>query len=237
MEPPVRMRLRSAAKAQAEVQGGAADDAGRRPESGELRGPEAVPEGNNSAPDPHGQKRPFAETAEGDVGNKVHKMLQGPEVQVTEVLHAKRRMFERDRKASIKATTATIEHVWKMQEEERQNLRLKYSQQCLTLFQEWDVDLQKAREQEKRLARMFHEQHKILQQARVDQKQRLQKMKNLYVQFLKSMEDLGKDQEHRLTDEHTEFREEMSTLQNRMIMDAQQHELAAIEMSLQFLLL
>ena len=34
----------------------------------------------------------------------------------------------------------------------RQNLHLKYSQQFLTLFWEWDTDMRKAQEQEEKLA-------------------------------------------------------------------------------------
>lgn len=34
----------------------------------------------------------------------------------------------------------------------RQNLHLEYSQQFQTLFREWDIDIQKAQEQEEKLA-------------------------------------------------------------------------------------
>ena len=34
----------------------------------------------------------------------------------------------------------------------RQNLHLKYSQQFLTLFREWNVDMQKAQKQQEKLA-------------------------------------------------------------------------------------
>ena len=34
----------------------------------------------------------------------------------------------------------------------RQNLYLNYAQQFQTLFREWDIDMQKAREQEEKLA-------------------------------------------------------------------------------------
>ena len=34
----------------------------------------------------------------------------------------------------------------------RQNLYLNYAQQFQTLFQEWDIDMQKAQEQEEKLA-------------------------------------------------------------------------------------
>ncbi|XP_047703485.1 synaptonemal complex protein 3-like isoform X2 [Prionailurus viverrinus] len=226
MAPPRRKRLRRAAKAPVEAPGMAANDFWGQ-ERRDLSGPEAVPEGNNPVPDKPGESSPSAGTFEDDVGNEVQKMLERL---------GERKMFEMGTKASIKTTNETIEHVWKLQQEQRQNLHLKYSQQFLTLFREWNVDMQKAQKQQEKLASMFQEQRKVLQQARVVQNQRLQKIKNLYVQFLESMQDLEKDHEHLLTDEQSEVREETTKLQNKIMMEVQQQELAIVQKSLQSLL-
>ncbi|XP_032706687.1 synaptonemal complex protein 3-like, partial [Lontra canadensis] len=191
---------------------------------------------NNPVTHERGRKRPSAETLEEDVGNGVQKMLQELEVDIKQALLAKRKMFEMNAKASVKTTNEKIEHVWKIQQEERQNLHLKYSQQFLTLLWEWDTDMRKAQEQEEKLAGMFREQRKILQQARVVQNQRLQKIKNLYEQFSKSMQDLEKEHEHLLADEQNEVREEMTKLQNKIMMEAQRQELAIVQKSLHSLL-
>ncbi|XP_049479547.1 synaptonemal complex protein 3-like isoform X1 [Panthera onca] len=235
MAPPRRKRLRRAAKAPVEAPGMAANDF-RGQERRDLSGTEAVPEGNNPIPDKPGESSPSAGTFETDVGNEVQKMLERLGVDIKQALLTKRKMFEMGTKASIKTTNETIEHVWKLQQEQRQNLHLKYSQQFLTLFREWNVDMQKAQKQQEKLASMFQEQRKVLQQARVVQKQRLQKIKNLYVQFLESMQDLEKDHEHLLTDEQSEVREEMTKLQNKIMMEVQQQELAIVQKSLQSLL-
>ncbi|KAF0876921.1 SYCP3 protein, partial [Crocuta crocuta] len=71
---------------------------------------------------------------------------------IKQALLTKRKKFEMDTKASIKTTSETIEHIWKTQQEQRQNLHLKYSQQFLTLFREWNIDMRKAQEQEEKLA-------------------------------------------------------------------------------------
>uniref|UniRef100_A0A8D1G4X6 XLR/SYCP3/FAM9 domain-containing protein n=1 Tax=Sus scrofa TaxID=9823 RepID=A0A8D1G4X6_PIG len=101
----------------------------------------------------------------------------------------------------------------------RQNLHLEYSQQFQTLFREWDIDIQKAQEQEEKLANMFQEQRKSLQQARIVQNQRLKKIQNLYEQFLKSMEELEKDHDRLLTDEQNEVRQEMAKLQDKIMVE------------------
>ncbi|XP_044091700.1 synaptonemal complex protein 3-like [Neovison vison] len=155
---------------------------------------------------------------------------------IKQALLAKRKMLEMNAKASVKTTNEKIEHLWKIQQEERQNLHLKYSQQFLTLLWEWDTDMRKAQEQEEKLAGMFQEQRKILQQARVVQNQRLQKIKNLYEKFLKSMQDLEKEHEHLLADEQSEVREQMTKLQNKIMMEAQRQELAIVQKSLHSLL-
>ncbi|XP_046954359.1 synaptonemal complex protein 3-like [Lynx rufus] len=235
MEPPRRKRLRRAAKAPVEAPGMAANDFWGQ-ERRDLSGPEAVPEGNNPVPDKPGESSPSAGTFEDDVGNEVQKMLERLGVDIKQALLTKRKMFEMGTKASIKITNERIEHVWKLQQEQRQSLHLKYSQQFLTLFREWNVDMQKAQKQQEKLARMFQEQRKVLQQARVVQNQRLQKIKNLYVQFLESMQDLEKDHEHLLTDGQSEVREEMTKLQNKIMMEVQQQELAIVQKSLQSLL-
>ncbi|XP_077628787.1 synaptonemal complex protein 3-like, partial [Crocuta crocuta] len=141
--------------------------------------------GNDPIPDNPGASSPSEGTFEDDLRDEVQKMLEGLGAEIKQALLTKRKKFEMDTKASIKTTSETIEHIWKTQQEQRQNLHLKYSQQFLTLFREWNIDMRKAQEQEEKLASMFQEQRKVLHQARVVQKQRLQKIKNLHTQFLK----------------------------------------------------
>nr|XP_055194122.1 synaptonemal complex protein 3-like [Nyctereutes procyonoides] len=138
---------------------------------------------------------------------------------IKQALLAKRIMFEANAKASLKSTNEKIEQGWKIQKQ-RQNLHFKYSQQFLTLFQKWDTDMRKSQEQEAKLAGMFQEQQKILQQARIVQNQRLEKLRNVYKEFLKSSQALDKDHEHLLTDEQSEVREEIAKMQNKIMREA-----------------
>ncbi|XP_057574891.1 synaptonemal complex protein 3-like [Hippopotamus amphibius kiboko] len=160
-----------------------------------------------------------------------------PEVDLKQALLAKRKKLEMDAEASIKTANEKIDRVWKRQREQRQNLHLRYSQRFQTLFREWDIDVQKAQEREEKLANMLREQRKSLQQARMIQKQKLKKIKNLCEQFLKSMEELEKDHERLVTDKQHEVRQEMAKFQNKIMSETQQHELAMWQATFQSLLL
>uniref|UniRef100_A0A8B9ZL52 XLR/SYCP3/FAM9 domain-containing protein n=1 Tax=Anas platyrhynchos TaxID=8839 RepID=A0A8B9ZL52_ANAPL len=155
---------------------------------------------------------------------------------INKALLAKRKRLEMYTKASLKTSNQKIEHVWKTQQEQRQKLNHDFSQQFVTLFQQWDVDVQKAEEQEEKLANMFRQQQKVFQQARVVQSQRLKTIKQLYEQFLKSMEELEKTNENLLAGAQNELRKEMAMLQKKIMMDTQQQEMATVRKSLQSML-
>ncbi|KAG8138258.1 hypothetical protein E2320_004164 [Naja naja] len=116
-----------------------------------------------------------------------------------------------------------------------QKVNHEYSQQFLHVFQQWDADIQKAEEQEEKL-NVFRQQQKAFQQARIVQSQRLKTIKQLYEQFLKSMEDMEKTHESLLAGAQSELRKEMSLWQKKIMMDTQQQEMATVRKSLQSML-
>ncbi|NXW55550.1 SYCP3 protein, partial [Eurystomus gularis] len=167
---------------------------------------------------------------------EVQNMLERFGADINKALLAKRKRLEMYTKASLKTSNQKIEHVWKTQQEERQKLNHEFSQQFLTLFQQWDADVQKAEEQEEKLANVFRQQQKVFQQARIVQSQRLKTVKKLYEQFLKSLEELEKSNENLLAGAQSELRKEMSMLQKKIMMDTQQQEMATVRKSLQSML-
>ncbi|NXN44897.1 SYCP3 protein, partial [Rhinoptilus africanus] len=167
---------------------------------------------------------------------EVQNMLERFGADINKALLAKRKRLEMYTKASLKTSNQKIEHVWKTQQEQRQKLNHEFSQQFLTLFQQWDVDVQKAEEQEEKLANMFRQQQKVFQQARIVQSQRLKTIKQLYDQFSKSMEELEKSHENLLAGAQSELRKEMALLQKKIMMDTQQQEMATVRKSLQSML-
>ncbi|XP_039563886.1 synaptonemal complex protein 3 isoform X5 [Passer montanus] len=123
----------------------------------ELSGSEEdIREGDIPVMDKHGKKRPLVTThvVPDDVGGEVQNMLERFGADINKALLAKRKRLEMYTKASLKTSNQKIEHVWKTQQEQRQKLNHEFSQQFLTLFQQWDVDVQKAEEQEEKLASM-----------------------------------------------------------------------------------
>uniref|UniRef100_A0A8C0QYM3 XLR/SYCP3/FAM9 domain-containing protein n=1 Tax=Canis lupus dingo TaxID=286419 RepID=A0A8C0QYM3_CANLU len=222
MPPAGRKRL--GRKAPAEPQRMAACDSGGGG-SRELSGPEAAAAEGTVCPTPLRTQRSLGDdrTRAGlclRVLREVNSTVLQRALGIKQALLAKRKMFEANAKASLKTTNEKIEQGWKIQQEQRQNLHFKYSQQFLTLLWEWDTDMRKAQEQEAKLAGMFQEQQKILQQARIVQNQRLEKLRNVYKEFLKRSQALDKDHEHFLTDEQSEVREEITKLQNKIMREA-----------------
>ncbi|XP_052525270.1 synaptonemal complex protein 3 isoform X1 [Tympanuchus pallidicinctus] len=167
---------------------------------------------------------------------EVQNMLERFGADINKALLAKRKRLEMYTKASLKTSNQKIEHVWKTQQEQRHKLNHEFSQQFLTVFQQWDVDVQKAEEQEEKLANMLRQQQKVFQQARIVQSQRLKTIKQLYEQFLKSMEELEKNNETLLAGAQNELRKEMAMLQKKIMMDTQQQEMATVRKSLQSML-
>ncbi|NXQ87000.1 SYCP3 protein, partial [Nyctibius grandis] len=167
---------------------------------------------------------------------EVQNMLERFGADINKALLAKRKRLEMYTKASLKTSNQKIEHVWKTQQEQRQKLNHEFSQQFVTLFQQWDVDVQKAEEQEEKLTNMFRQQQKVFQQARIVQSQRLKTIKQLYEQFLKSTEELEKSNENLLAGAQSELRKEMAMLQKKIMMDTQQQEMATVRKSLQSML-
>ncbi|XP_039339618.1 synaptonemal complex protein 3 isoform X1 [Mauremys reevesii] len=183
---------------------------------------EDIREGDTPVIEKRGKKRPSVTphaVVEDDVGGEVQTMLERFGADINKALLAKRKRLEMYTKASLKTSNQKIEHVWKTQQEQRQKLNQEYSQQFLTLFQQWDMDMQKGEEQEEKLANMFRQQQKVFQQARIVQSQRLKTIKQLYEQFLKSMEELEKNHENLLAGAQNELRKEMAMLQKKIMMD------------------
>ncbi|XP_045042825.2 synaptonemal complex protein 3 isoform X1 [Desmodus rotundus] len=191
---------------------------------------ENVTDAKTPAVDKLGKKRTYAGILE-DVGGEVHTMLEKigvvdvksangtNNVDISNSLLAKKKRLAMYTKASLKTSNQKIEHIWKIQQDLRQKVNQEFSQQFLTLFQHWEIDVQKAEEQEEKLTNLFRQQQKVFQQSRVVQSQRLNAIKQLYEQFIKSMEDLEKNQETLLTGAQNELKKEMALLQKQIMMD------------------
>ncbi|ELK17902.1 Synaptonemal complex protein 3 [Pteropus alecto] len=122
--------------------------------------------------------------------------------------------------ASIKIINEKLEQMARNQKEQRQKVFRKYSQQFMTLFQEWDADMLKAKTEGEKLANLLLEQRKFHQENRLIQSKRLNKIIMLYDEFLKGMEDMEEDYGHFLTSEEGELQKEMAKFQETLVAGA-----------------
>ncbi|MEQ2275939.1 hypothetical protein XENORESO_011057, partial [Xenotaenia resolanae] len=170
------------------------------------------------------------------VGNEVQSMLEKFGADISKVMQAKKKRLECLTKNYMKGSQHKLEHLWTNYHGQRKKMTQQYHQQVSSALQQWEVEAQRAEEQEEKLNNLFRQQLKILQQARVVQNQKLKAVRELYEQFLKNMEDMEKNHEMFLQGTQQELRKEMATLQKKILMDTQQQEMATVRKSLQSML-
>ncbi|XP_052021733.1 synaptonemal complex protein 3 [Apodemus sylvaticus] len=184
--------------------------------------------------DKHGKKR-SAGIIE-DVGGEVQNMLEKFGADINKALLAKRKRIEMYTKASFKASNQKIEQIWKTQQEEIQKLNNEYSQQLMSMLQQWELEMQKFEEQGEKLTNLFRQQQKNFQQSRIVQSQRMKAIKQIHEQFIKNLEDVEKANDNLFTGTQSELKKEMAMLQKKVMMETQQQEMANVRKSLQSML-
>ncbi|CAG5958486.1 unnamed protein product, partial [Menidia menidia] len=170
------------------------------------------------------------------VGNEVQSMLERFGADISKVMQAKKKRLECLTKNYMKGSQHKLEQLWHNYHGQRKKMSQQYSQQVSSALQQWEIEAQRAEEQEEKLNNLFRQQQKVLQQARVVQNQKLKTVRELYEQFVKNMEDMEKSHETFLQGAQQELRKEMATLQKKILMDTQQQEMATVRKSLQSML-
>ncbi|CAM4734618.1 unnamed protein product [Leuciscus chuanchicus] len=105
-------------------------------------------------------KKRSAETFDDDelvhagMGNEVQNMLERFGADISKAMQTKRKRLEVLTKTSLKGSTLKLEQMWKSQQNQRQKLTQDYSQQVLSVLQQWETDVQKSEEQEEKLNNM-----------------------------------------------------------------------------------
>uniref|UniRef100_A0A8D2I0A0 XLR/SYCP3/FAM9 domain-containing protein n=1 Tax=Urocitellus parryii TaxID=9999 RepID=A0A8D2I0A0_UROPR len=158
-----------------------------------------------------------------------------PSWDIKKLLQAKRRNFKMSISASVKTFQQKIEHVLKIQHEQREELYEEYSQQFATLVQMWNLDVKKVKEQGEKLG-IFQQQQKAFQQSQFVQSQKMKAFRELCEQYLESLQDLEENHGNVLAGEHSELRKQMAILQTKLMMESRQEEKASARKSLLSLL-
>ncbi|ESO97668.1 hypothetical protein LOTGIDRAFT_152756 [Lottia gigantea] len=176
------------------------------------------------------------ENTGGDFGHEMQKMLECFGADISKTLISKRKRLEQLTHSTLKSTNKRVEDIWRAQQLERVKLQEEYCKQVGSVFSQWEVDIEKTKEQEEKLTVLFKQQQKLFQQSRIVQGQRLKTIRQLQEQFSKGMDELDKCHISQQSNVQSELKKEMALLQKKILMDTQQQEMANVRKSLQTML-
>ncbi|NP_001098182.1 synaptonemal complex protein 3 [Oryzias latipes] len=166
-------------------------------------------------------------------GNEVQSMLEKFGADINKAMQVKQKHLECLTKNHMTGSQHKLEQLWSNYHGQRKKTTQQFSQRVSTAFQQWEAEAHRTEEQEEKLSNLFRQQQKVLQQARVAQNQKLKVVRELYDQFVKNMEEMEKSQNEFLQAAQEELKREMATLQKKLLMEAQQQEMATVRKSLQ----
>ncbi|GFO00115.1 synaptonemal complex protein 3 [Plakobranchus ocellatus] len=167
-----------------------------------------------------------------DFSHEMQKMLDGFGADISKTLSHKKKRMEQLTQSSLKSTNKKVEEIWRNQQQARGKLQDEFSKQINAVYQQWESDMEKSREQEEKLNTLFKQQQKLFQQSRIVQSQRLKTVRELSEQFVRGLEELDKTRESQHAALQSELKKEMQLLQKRILMDTQQQEMANVRKSL-----
>ncbi|CAH6780030.1 Gm773 [Phodopus roborovskii] len=129
-------------------------------------------------------------------------------------LQNNKRRMEAYIKGVVKDCNKSIKQHLKFHEDEVREFKIEYTEQIITLFQQWDFDIKQLGDQEDKLTANFHQQQKTFQQARMIQNHNLKGLKQENEEFLKDLEDL--EDGSLLTSVRNEIKKQMTLLQKKI---------------------
>ncbi|CAB1315338.1 unnamed protein product [Coregonus sp. 'balchen'] len=150
---------------------------------------------------------------------------------------AKRKRLETFTKSSVKTSHQKIVQLWRVQQRDRSKVTEDYCTQFNAVFNQWDTDVQKSKDNEEKLLSMFQHQQKMFQHMRASQSQRLKTLKQLLEQYIQSLDTMEKTHVSQQGAVQGELRQEMALFQKKILMDTQQQEMATVRKSLQTMLM
>jgi len=168
--------------------------------------------------------------------NEMQKMLDGFGADISKTLSQKKKRVESFTATSLKNTNKKVEELWNSQHQARSKLQEEFGRQVYAVYQQWEADIDKTKEQEEKLNNLFKQQIKLFSQSRIVQSQRLKTIRELTDQFVKSMDNLDCDRHTQQSTLQAGLKKEMALLQKKILMDTQQQEMANVKKSLHSML-
>ncbi|XP_051780621.1 synaptonemal complex protein 3 isoform X2 [Erpetoichthys calabaricus] len=98
-----------------------------------------------------GRKRPSPSEDNEAFGGDVAVMLEKFGADISKALQAKRKRIEMCTKSSLENRNHKIEQIWNTQKNDRKKLNDEYNKQFEAIFQQWENDILKSKDQEDRL--------------------------------------------------------------------------------------
>ncbi|KAK6973321.1 synaptonemal complex protein 3-like isoform X2 [Biomphalaria glabrata] len=171
-----------------------------------------------------------------EFSHEMQKMLEGFKADISKTHLQKKKRLEQLTQASLKNANKKVDEIWKNQQILRERLQEEFSKQVFLVYQQWESDIEKSKEQEEKLNTLFKQQQKFFQQSVIIQSQRLKTIKELSTQFIRGLDDLERNRLNQQDLLQSELKKEMQLLQKRILMDTQQHEMANVRKSLHSML-
>ncbi|XP_055464737.1 X-linked lymphocyte-regulated protein 5C-like [Psammomys obesus] len=167
----------------------------------------------------------------------VEKSMQDFRGDITQILMVERKQFEKDINASFRSLYENLQSIFKTQQESRKARHSVYSQMFWPLYQQWQELVEKAREQEEKLALIIQQQMKILEEVIADHEVKLENAKDMCDTFWKKAKDLCDHRKTFIGSHQSEVEREISKAKDRVIMKTQEQDLSVVETYLQSLIL
>ncbi|XP_026768158.3 synaptonemal complex protein 3 isoform X1 [Pangasianodon hypophthalmus] len=170
-------------------------------------------------------------------GGEVKTMLDCFRVDINKSFMAKRKCLESFTSSSLKTSQQTIEALWRSHQRERAQVCEDYSAEFSSVFQQWQSDMQRSKDQDRKLTSLFQRQQMMFQQMRASQTERLKMLKETVDLYIKSTQDLQDAHEEQTIVAMSELRQEMALLQKKLLINTQQEEMASVRNALQSMLM
>ncbi|XP_060230707.1 synaptonemal complex protein 3-like [Meriones unguiculatus] len=164
-----------------------------------------------------------------DAGEKVETILGKIGANVNTALSAKRHRMETAAQEAIEGIDQKMKQVWYSQEDALVKLNEDSAQSFIKLFEQWNLDFQKIREQHDKLIDDFKKQENIFQESRFIHMQSLRTIKNVHEQFLMDLDKLEEKNDELLAGAQNEIKEEMNKLQKKIMRESEQEQMANVQ--------
>lgn len=151
-----------------------------------------------------------------DTRNEVKNRMENIGAHLSSAVVEKKRRMESYIKDVVKDCDKHIKQHWKVHQDEVREFKIEYTEQIITLFQQWDFDMKNVEDLEDNLTSAFCQQQKTFPQTTSRQVHSLKALKQANDTLLKGMENLDKDNSSVLSSIHSEFKKQMAFLERKL---------------------